>query len=164
MDKHFSAKLADLGTSRAVQPEGMTVGVGSPLWMAPEVFTTSSYSLPSDVYSFGVVAYEILNEALPEFNPQQRRSIIPEGTKGYEFVKLCTDENPDKRPTVTQIIEIVTQIISSYTVKVAKKVIEKTNSSKKSVIQLPPESDITQWYSILVGYNKNTFDRLLEEN
>jgi len=47
-----------------------TSGLGTPLWIAPEVTTNSrngrsSYSTPADVYSFGVVLYEIATRELP---------------------------------------------------------------------------------------------------
>lgn len=41
VDANSKAKLADLGCSRILERrnETMTIGIGTPLWMAPEIFT-----------------------------------------------------------------------------------------------------------------------------
>ena len=51
-------KLSDFGTSRMVsdvEQQKLTKGVGTPLFMAPELLENKSYSLPSDVYSLALV-------------------------------------------------------------------------------------------------------------
>ena len=58
LDKHMSAKVADLGLakSRKIMTQTlnkMTQAVGTPLWMAPEVVRGQSYSTSADVFSFG---------------------------------------------------------------------------------------------------------------
>jgi serine/threonine protein kinase len=45
----------------------VTQGVGTPLWMAPEVFTgrVTSYDPPVDVYSFGIILWELATRERP---------------------------------------------------------------------------------------------------
>ena len=70
-------RISDFGTARDVKSIDksmtMTIGVGTPYYMAPEVMTNSKhYSTSIDVYSFGVMAAHVLNDKLeyagdPEF-------------------------------------------------------------------------------------------------
>ncbi len=42
-----------------------TKGVGTPLWMAPEIIAGKKYGPSADVYSFGIVMWEIAAQAVP---------------------------------------------------------------------------------------------------
>ena len=42
-----------------------TKGVGTPLWMAPEIIAGTNYGPSADVYSFGVVMWEIASREEP---------------------------------------------------------------------------------------------------
>ncbi|ELP85453.1 protein serine/threonine kinase, putative [Entamoeba invadens IP1] len=57
-----NGKLTDFGSSRNINSlmENMTFtkGVGTPIYMAPEVLLGFKYKTPADVYSFGVSMYE----------------------------------------------------------------------------------------------------------
>src|SRR5687768_7743164 len=67
VDKHFNVKVADFGESRdAGGLFTMTKGIGTYLWMAPEVVNQEEYSLAADVYSFGMVLWELVTRKLPE--------------------------------------------------------------------------------------------------
>eukprot|EP00439_Symbiodinium_sp_Y106_P001689 s2637_g1.t1 len=68
------AKVADFGLSRVdaaeTSKQGLTVGVGTWRWMAPEVFASSDddpepYNLKADVFSFGILMYEVMERQLP---------------------------------------------------------------------------------------------------
>lgn len=68
-------KVSDFGLSRfmPLAPSGpcgpchatMTGGVGTALWMAPEVLSGNSYDEKVDVYSFAIVLYELLTRWIP---------------------------------------------------------------------------------------------------
>ncbi len=47
-----------------------TKGVGTPLWMAPEVLSGGKYGPSADVYSFAIVLWEIASQAEPWENVQ----------------------------------------------------------------------------------------------
>ncbi|ELP94689.1 protein serine/threonine kinase, putative [Entamoeba invadens IP1] len=58
-----NAKLSDFGSSRNVNRATafdmtFTTGIGTPVYMAPELLNCRKYTLPADVYAFGITCYE----------------------------------------------------------------------------------------------------------
>lgn len=102
----------------------MTKGIGSLLWMAPEIMEGSSaYGKPSDVYSYAIVLWEILTRSLPwedlesaseiKFRQELRTRInnherpqIPEGCTDSvkTLLQKCWSTSPSLRPTFSQIV------------------------------------------------------------
>ena len=63
------AKLSDFGTSRSSsETMKMTSCIGTPSFMAPEVFDGAIYGKKSDVYSYGMTIWSIFSEQIPFFN------------------------------------------------------------------------------------------------
>lgn len=60
VDTKFNVKVADFGESREVTYTVMTVGIGTYLWMAPEVMNRQNYSFAADMFSMGVVIFSNL--------------------------------------------------------------------------------------------------------
>ncbi|EGZ13402.1 hypothetical protein PHYSODRAFT_335179 [Phytophthora sojae] len=65
LSKDLEAKLADFGASRERQEHTMTAGVGTLLWMAPEVMLAERYTEKADIFSFGVLLSELDTQKLP---------------------------------------------------------------------------------------------------
>ena len=62
------AKLSDFGTSRSSsETMKMTSCIGTPAFMAPEVFDGAEYGKKSDVYSYGMTVCSIYSETNPFF-------------------------------------------------------------------------------------------------
>eukprot|EP01083_Nonionella_stella_P131616 399990_1 len=112
-------KLADFGASGELT-ETMTklnTFVGSPYWMAPEVITEEKYDEKADIWSLGITCFEMVTGKPPHASipPMQMISIIPhqpplcldpEGgfSKDFcEFVKLCLQRDPERRPAVHKL-------------------------------------------------------------
>ncbi|OWZ01383.1 TKL protein kinase, partial [Phytophthora megakarya] len=55
LSEELDAKLTDFGISRERVDETMTAGVGTSLWMAPEIMMGNSYDEMADMFSFGIV-------------------------------------------------------------------------------------------------------------
>ncbi|KAG6612621.1 TKL protein kinase [Phytophthora cinnamomi] len=61
----MEAKLSDFGVSRERLDQTMTAGVGTSLWMAPEVMIGEKYDDKADIFSFGVVLSELDVHTMP---------------------------------------------------------------------------------------------------
>lgn len=121
-----SLKISDFGVSRILSKDKMTGMIGTCHWMAPEVLSSSSYSLPADVYSYGVVLWEILARETPyknidpstiphevlNLNKRPNFSAIPSSCPGIlkDLVVQCWNPNPSQRPTFERIIEILNSL------------------------------------------------------
>ena len=90
-------------------------------YVAPEVLKGKPYTQAADIYSFGMIMYfvatgrqpfadcahdqylalNICNGIRPEINE-------PEAPKCYiDLMKRCWDSNPENRPKVTEVLELV---------------------------------------------------------
>ena len=56
---HWQVKVGDFGSTRGIQPTGMTVGVGTPGYAAPEDVMGMRTGLPIGVWSIGVMLREM---------------------------------------------------------------------------------------------------------
>jgi serine/threonine protein kinase len=68
LDGNLEPKVADFGLSRSVDlgaSAGLSTGVGTPLYQAPEVFTEIGYGFPVDVYAFGVLFNSVMSGRRP---------------------------------------------------------------------------------------------------
>ncbi|EGZ26987.1 hypothetical protein PHYSODRAFT_257292 [Phytophthora sojae] len=65
LNSAMEAKLTDFGISKERRDQTMTAGVGTSLWMAPEVMLGEKYDVKADIFSFGVVLSELDVHSLP---------------------------------------------------------------------------------------------------
>ncbi|OWZ15584.1 TKL protein kinase [Phytophthora megakarya] len=65
LTENLDAKVTDFGVSRERQERTMTAGVGTMLWMAPEVMMATHYDESADIFSFGVLLSELDLQCLP---------------------------------------------------------------------------------------------------
>ncbi|GMF65570.1 unnamed protein product [Phytophthora lilii] len=123
----LEAKLTDFGISREQADKTMTAGVGTSLWMAPEVMLGQRYDDKADMFSFGVVLSELDMHVLPYSHAKEKGDSgrkIPEtvvlqmvalGDLRVEFspsslesmVELglaCVSLDPNERPTAAEAL------------------------------------------------------------
>ncbi|OHS92943.1 TKL family protein kinase [Tritrichomonas foetus] len=118
LDENYLPKICDFGLSRFTDEEEkqMTADIGTPHWMAPELFESTAYSNKIDVYAFGMLMWEMLTETAPfkDLNAVQiafkvtRESLRPEFPPATprplrSFISKCWHQDPAKRPTFSQI-------------------------------------------------------------
>ncbi|GLE03470.1 hypothetical protein PINS_up012372 [Pythium insidiosum] len=135
LNRRGDAKLSDFGVSRKTSnSETMTSGVGTLLWTAPEIIRGDRYSEMADMYSFGVVLSELDTELEPfahvtsdetgqrlpgmqlvekvrrrEISLQFRDDCPP---KLKALALRCASLNPDDRPTATQALHELRDVIA----------------------------------------------------
>lgn len=123
-----TATAAAVGMSaQAVEPhfmQTMTTGVGTLLWMPPELLGTRSsqarYGLKVDCFAFGVILWECLTQQPPWKDPSQRCFLVYTVQQGHrlqytpeqrdaaprglvELMEACWHQAPGERPTFEEI-------------------------------------------------------------
>ena len=64
---NFEIKISDLGFAQEFDKNGtgMTLVLGSPLYMAPELVNRAPYTEKIDVWSLGIITYQLLSGRTP---------------------------------------------------------------------------------------------------
>lgn len=124
LDENILPKIGDFGLSRFQDDEisQMTADVGTPHWMAPELFESTNYTNKVDVYAFGMLMWEMYNEDAPFHGMNSVQIAFQVSKEGYRppwpdntpedfksFVNLCWNQNPEKRPEFKQIYKYFIQ-------------------------------------------------------
>ncbi|RLN91939.1 hypothetical protein BBJ28_00018102 [Nothophytophthora sp. Chile5] len=127
LSRELDAKLTDFGVSRERVDRTMTAGVGTSLWMAPEVMMGEKYDDKADMFSFGVVLSELDSHTLPYSHAKENSEsghkmpdtailqLVTMGRLRVEFssgglesmVQLgmaCTSVDPKDRPTAAEAL------------------------------------------------------------
>lgn len=123
-------KLSDFGTARLVsdQPSTMTRGVGTPLYMAPELFGKQGYSRSADIYSFGMLLWSVMHQREPydsaEFQfPWDVPNFIKAGNRlaiseeicppdVRALIQQCWQQEPVDRPHINQVAQQLATMIN----------------------------------------------------
>lgn len=141
LDKHanITCKVCDFGSSRQVGikkmgAEGispprssgsqMTLMIGTPLYMAPEVLSGKDYGPKADIFSYAILLWQTFTESYPyediqSFIPYvksgQRETIPPECPAEYStLITECWSQNPDLRPCLLLLILVPTTQLSDF--------------------------------------------------
>jgi len=119
LDDVNRAKLCDFGLARMVGDvqRTMTGGVGSVLWMAPEVMTDAIYDYSADVYAWGILAWEIMSPEVDLFPGKsvlevsraviqgKRPPLHPSWPVGVcEVMVMCWGGVAEERPTFGEVV------------------------------------------------------------
>ncbi|KAJ0397320.1 hypothetical protein P43SY_004039 [Pythium insidiosum] len=129
LNSALDAKLTDFGVARERADRTMTAGVGSSLWMAPEVMLGERYDEKADVFSFGVLLSELDTHKLPYAHAVEpgtgrklpdtavlqlvmlgRLSVLFTVGADAEMVALgraCVSVHSEERPTAAEVLHRV---------------------------------------------------------
>ena len=124
LDKDLLPKIIDFGLSRneGEKNELMTINVGTPHWMAPELFMSLPYTNKIDVYAYGMLLWEILTNSSPFKNKTAAQIMYDVCQKGSRpaipmrtptalktMISKCWAQDPNERPTFHQIFKAFSQ-------------------------------------------------------
>lgn len=122
VDQGRVIKLSDFGSMRQ-EADKMTNGIGTAIYMAPEVFATMAYTTKCDVYSWGIMLWEILCRKIPHSSLDRyvilyqkvMRKARPAKLEGcpdriQNIIHRCWDQDPNLRPTMSEVAEEMTEI------------------------------------------------------
>ena len=111
-------KIGDLNVSKILRNKSMTsTVVGTPYYLAPEIWKNAMYDYRCDVFSFGCVLYELTALKVPfrgssiaELFKQIEYGKVPELPRQYSkdlFEYICSSltKNFKKRPTVKKLLQ-----------------------------------------------------------
>ncbi|KAI5071459.1 hypothetical protein GOP47_0013710 [Adiantum capillus-veneris] len=128
LDKRMNLKIADFGVARveAQNPKDMTGETGTLGYMAPEVLAGKPYNRKCDVYSFGICLWETYccDMPYPDLSFAEMTSAVVKQNLRPEIpkccpsalatvMKKCWDANPDKRPTMEEVVHMLEAIDTS---------------------------------------------------
>ena len=136
---HLVAKISDLGTAKMIRADSkqtksrLTTAPGTLHFMPPEALEEDDpvYGTPVDVFSFGGVALHLFSEEWPTPSGPKKRDPITnklvalseaqrrqryldtmtvEGTALKEMVMKCLDDDPDQRPPIKQVSQMIKSV------------------------------------------------------
>lgn len=121
LDENLYPKICDFGIARfrGDANQLITQQIGTPHWMAPELFQGGAYDTRVDVYSYGIILWELISEDTPfkgrcpvqimsAVCTMHERPVIPFGVPKEleELVRLCWAQTPEERPTFKMIYKL----------------------------------------------------------
>ncbi|EKE39900.1 tyrosine kinase, putative [Entamoeba nuttalli P19] len=122
-NEQVNCKLTDFGASRNINMMmtnmTFTKGIGTPVYMAPEILNKIRYKQSADIYSFAITMYECFGwcAAYPKSQFQFPWSIADFVTQGnrrtkaeamtseqYDLIDQCWKQNPDERIPIDVVV------------------------------------------------------------
>ena len=126
LSKHLTAKIADFGVAKLIDPDGSkshTLAPGTKIFLPPEVFSVKrQYGKPVDVFSLGCVMihaithqrpdpvdktyYDEIAETIVVLEESARRETYLNKIEEEPFKNLilnCLHDNPKQRPDITMM-------------------------------------------------------------
>lgn len=132
--KDGSLKLLDFGISRMSTLSDLTqtgTSLGSPEYMAPELFSENVFDPRTDLYALGVVVYQIIAGQLP-FDGETLAVLFRQHVENE--VKSLSDLRPDVPPWLDQCIKKL----------LAKNPVDRYQSASEVLVDLKNERVTTQ--------------------
>ncbi|MGD0795715.1 MAG: response regulator [Dehalococcoidales bacterium] len=106
LDEQLKPYLSDFGVARAIEEEGISLGLGSSTWAAPEVLGGELPDKPSDLFSLGITLYLLFTNRHP-FYSNEPSCLLTESDniKNPRFTVRPLDElRPDLSNRITKTI------------------------------------------------------------
>ncbi|BFU24266.1 protein kinase domain containing protein [Entamoeba histolytica HM-3:IMSS] len=144
-------KVTDFGTSRSfIESSGNIAlqNIGTPMYMAPEIFQSEQMTLKSDVFSFAICMLEIWlgkepydpmkfpdSESILKYVCSGKRLHISDSCLIKTIIEQCWAQKPNERPTFKEAGNLLLPIVVNLTHINTKKSSTKTGGSSHSTEQ-----------------------------
>ena len=141
---HFKAKISDVGNVNSVDMQEPSQAPRMPAFVPVESSTSESFNdLSLDTFSFGGVILYITTHQWPQpvpltsFDPDTGKSIVLTELQRYQqyldkmaescinlkpLVISCLSDNPEKRPSVVQVLTEIKEVKKSYSEKLCSSI------------------------------------------
>ncbi|XP_070542318.1 uncharacterized protein [Ptychodera flava] len=124
-------KISDFGLANDVYLQGWTALPASRMraakWVSLETNLKGLCTIQSDVWSFGIVLYEIATHGETPYPGMSAAKVVNAVKEGYRMARpddcpqsmyqimtRCWAENPEERPTFTDLIQDFNQLLSQF--------------------------------------------------
>lgn len=119
MDNNLYPKVSDFGLSKSYSLENTIMALGTPVYMAPEIWLSYEYTKAVDVYAYSLIVYEIITNKKPyndmnifmlclKVTEQYRPEIIEEIPSWYKkLITSCWNQDPSQRPSFDEIVDML---------------------------------------------------------
>ena len=155
LDRDLMPKICDFGISRFAEGPEATQNIGSPHWMAPEMFDQNvSYTNKVDVYAFGILLWEMFTEDVPwkQLKPVQIGMTVVQGKRPVipitcphelrDLIQICWHQDPSERPTFVEIYKRFEGFKVSFPGTEVNKVVESMQRSAMNAKMTPEKIDL----------------------
>ena len=128
-DGRLQTRLTDFGVARILNAPSMTTPnavVGTPHYMSPEAFHSSTPSPATDIYALGVLLYELVSgrppydsDSIPDLmrrhmdGDPERRPGIPDAL--WNVIMSCMEQKPRLRPAAAELVADLSDIAKQAT-------------------------------------------------
>ena len=111
VERDGALKLIDFGLASPIEAlAASTTRVGTPGYMAPELFEGHAHSAASDLYQAGVTLYELATGQLPSAQAPPLGQLRPElSSPLIQLIERCLSTSPAERPTSARQLMITLQ-------------------------------------------------------
>ena len=133
-------KLGDFGIARQLQQGADALKrVGSPAYMAPEVYRTEDYDQRADIYSLGLVLYRLLNGRRDPFVPADMAIVPPDEEEKAVQVRMSGRQLPPPSRLPDGLVRLgdVVKKACAYDVEARYQTPEDMAEALKGLLALP---------------------------
>ena len=129
LDEHMEPVLGGFELAREYDPN-MTMSVGTPFYMAPEMWSGEEYDNKVDVFSFAVLLHRFFTESMAlddDSHPTSVQDFMRRVGSGarlarveeipdfyWDLITRCWDPDPKKRPSFREIVALLHENTEKY--------------------------------------------------